>query len=139
MPNDSITSKLTAAKSTLAHASKAFPSSMAPKPAPKPAAPAPKPAAPASGRAVTRQQNIEAVSDVAKSVGMSGVGTIGTLHNGGLVPKDGPYQLKAGEHVLTAAEAKNARKHALMASGMKSLAKSTGKSSSSTTSKRRGE
>ena len=44
-------------------------------------------------------------------------------HKGGPIPKDGPYNLKAGEHVLTAKEADKARKHALMASGMKSLAK----------------
>ena len=44
-------------------------------------------------------------------------------HKGGPIPKDGAYKLKAGEHVLTAKEADTARKHALMASGMKSLAK----------------
>jgi hypothetical protein len=44
-------------------------------------------------------------------------------HNGGPIPKDGLVSLKAGEHVLTEAEAKQARKHALMAAGMKSLAK----------------
>ena len=45
------------------------------------------------------------------------------MHKGGPVTHDGIYRLKMGEHVLTEAEAKNARKHALMASGMKSLAK----------------
>ena len=45
------------------------------------------------------------------------------LHSGGPVLQDGPHNLKAGEHVLTAKEADKARKHALMASGMKSLAK----------------
>jgi hypothetical protein len=54
---------------------------------------------------------------------------LGSMHTGGPVMADGAYRLKAGEHVLTAAEAKKAQKHALMASGMKSLAKS-GKSSS---------
>lgn len=48
-----------------------------------------------------------------------------SMHSGGPVMADGPYRLKAGEHVLTEAEAKKARKHALMASGMKSLAKPT--------------
>jgi hypothetical protein len=45
------------------------------------------------------------------------------MHSGGPVMKDGTYSLKMGEHVLTEPEAKMARKHALMASGMKSLSK----------------
>jgi hypothetical protein len=45
------------------------------------------------------------------------------MHTGGPVHADGAYQLKAGEHVLTAPEAAKARTHALAASGMKSLAK----------------
>lgn len=44
------------------------------------------------------------------------------FHKGGTVKKDGQYQLKAGEHVLTAPEAEKAKKHAIMASGIKSLA-----------------
>lgn len=54
------------------------------------------------------------------------------MHTGGPVMEDGVYRLQAGEHVLTASEAAKARKHALMVSGMKSLAKS-GKSSSKKT------
>ena len=50
--------------------------------------------------------------------------TISKLHNGGPVKADGAYDLQAGEHVLTASEAGKARQHALMTSGMKSLAKS---------------
>jgi len=46
------------------------------------------------------------------------------MHGGGPVTHDGIYKLKMGEHVLTEKEAANARKHALMASGMKSLMKS---------------
>jgi hypothetical protein len=46
-----------------------------------------------------------------------------SYHKGGTIPADGTYQLQAGEHVLTAAEAETARKHALMVSGLKSLAK----------------
>lgn len=45
------------------------------------------------------------------------------MHKGGPVKKDGIYSLQAGEHVLTADEAQMARKHAIMASGMKSLSK----------------
>lgn len=50
-----------------------------------------------------------------------------SYHKGGEIPADGTYKLKAGEHVLTAAEAAKARKHALMVSGMKSLAKAASK------------
>ena len=50
-----------------------------------------------------------------------------SYHKGGEIPVDGSYNLKAGEHVLTAAEAAKARKHALLASGLKSLAKATPK------------
>ena len=46
-----------------------------------------------------------------------------SYHTGGTIPEDGTYQLEAGEHVLTATEAEKAKKHALMASGIKSLAK----------------
>lgn len=46
-----------------------------------------------------------------------------SYHTGGTIPADGVYKLQAGEHVLTAPEAEKAKKHALMASGMKSLAK----------------
>jgi hypothetical protein len=44
------------------------------------------------------------------------------MHKGGTVKVSGDYNLQAGEHVLTASEAAKARNHALMASGMKSLA-----------------
>lgn len=46
-----------------------------------------------------------------------------SYHTGGTIPADGVYKLQAGEHVLTAPEAEKAKKHALMVSGMKSLAK----------------
>lgn len=45
------------------------------------------------------------------------------MHSGGPVATDGVYQLKAGEHVLTEPEAKIAKKHAMMMTGLKSLAK----------------
>ncbi len=50
-----------------------------------------------------------------------------SFHKGGTVKKDGTYRLKAGEHVLTAPEAEKAKKHAIMASGIKSLAKAGAK------------
>lgn len=46
------------------------------------------------------------------------------MHKGGPVEADGVYELKAGEHVLTQPEAEKARKHAMLAVGMKSLAMS---------------
>jgi hypothetical protein len=52
------------------------------------------------------------------------VSQVPMMHKGGTVKADGVYGLKAGEHVLTASEAAVARKHALMFSGLKSLAKS---------------
>lgn len=48
---------------------------------------------------------------------------LASMHKGGTITADGDYNLRAGEHVLTAPEAAKARKHALLASGMKSLAK----------------
>jgi hypothetical protein len=45
-----------------------------------------------------------------------------SFHKGGTVKKDGTYRLQAGEHVLTEPEAEKAKKHAIMASGIKSLA-----------------
>jgi hypothetical protein len=68
-----------------------------------------------------------AVAKPAKIVPSTGavLDAVGTpkMHTGGPVMADGTYQLKAGEHVLTAPEAAKARKHAIMASGIKSLAK----------------
>jgi len=144
MPQNDNAATLAKSKSVLAHANAAFPSSMAPKPAQKPMAQAsltheaPEHRPVPSDRATTRQQNIQAVSDVAKSAGMSGVGTIGTLHNGGPVTRDGAYNLKKGEHVLTEPEAKQARKHALMASGIKSLAKTAPKTAGEPAAKKSG-
>lgn len=115
MPQNDIATKLSAAKGVLSHASSAFPSSMAPKaPASRAsAAPAPKPAAPSLGKELSEKaSNVSAYAATAPK-----------MHNGGPVPADGVYAMKKGEHVLTEAEAKKARKHALMAAGMKSLAK----------------
>lgn len=114
--NDPVSKALADAKGALAHANSTFPSS---KPAAKPA-PAAAPAKPAptlgDELAATKQQIDKNKPALPK------------MHSGGPVMADGAYQLKAGEHVLTASEAQKARKHALMASGMKSLA-SPGKKS----------
>ena len=118
MPQDDVASKLAAAKSTLSHASAAFPSSMAPKTA-APAASTPAPAKPAStgtGQGSGIKEGVESRQQSLKAL-------LPKMHNGGPVLHDGGYSLKAGEHVLTAAEAQKAKKHALMAVGMKSLAK----------------
>ena len=136
MPQNDIAAKLAGAKDFLARSNKKFPG-LAAKPPAAPAKPAPA-AAPASSRAITRQQNVQAVSDTLKSAGMTGAGTIGTLHNGGPVTKDGAYNLKKGEHVLTEPEAKMARKHALMASGMKSLTKAAPKTAGEPVAKKSG-
>jgi Ethanolamine utilization protein EutJ (predicted chaperonin) len=113
MAQDDISSKLASAKTALAHANSSFPSANAPKPAPKPVAVAPKAAAPSIGSDVAA--GLKWNTDQAKAV------MAPKLHKGGPVKKDGIYDLKKGEHVLTADEATKARKHALMASGMKSL------------------
>jgi hypothetical protein len=118
---------LSKAKSVLAGAEKAFPSSMAPKSSVdaaknrvKPITVAPKISAPASGVSVnSRAGNIAANRDILSPGDMS----LPKLHNGGPVPADGAYQLKAGEHVLTEEEAKTARKHALRSAGLRSLAR----------------
>jgi hypothetical protein len=124
--DDSISGKISKAKGVLATAKAKFPS---PKPVPnapviqnsKPVAP---PAASPMAGVNSRAGNIAANRDILSP----GDTALPKLHNGGPVLTDGAYQLKAGEHVLTAAEAKKARKHALMAVGMKSLA-NPGKSS----------
>lgn len=106
-----VSSAVSSAKTALAHAQKSFPS-----PAPKPAAPAAPAAKPAPYRANIGAE-LKAKSDNVDAY----VKSLPKMHKGGAVLEDGPVVLKAGEHVLTAAEVKKARKHALMAAGMKSL------------------
>jgi hypothetical protein len=104
---------LSDAKAALANANKAFPSSnqsSGAAPAPKAVS---KPVAPNLGQELAAKKTMV---DKAKQA-------LPKMHKGGTIPTDGAYQLKAGEHVLTAPEAAKARTHALMASGMKSLAK----------------
>ena len=108
--NDAVSKALASAKSTLSHATAAFPGSVsAPAKSAAPATPAK--AAPSLGDELAAKKTMvdKAVSALPK------------MHDGGPVVADGAYQLKAGEHVLTAAEVIKARKHAIMASGIKSL------------------
>lgn len=113
--NDAVSKALSSAKSTLSHANAAFPS---PKAAPAPTT-AQKVTAPAKAPTTMDELNAKTanVNQYIKS--------LPKMHTGGPVMADGAYQLKAGEHVLTAAETKKAHKHALMAVGMKSLAKAS--------------
>jgi hypothetical protein len=105
---------LSDAKAALAHANKVFP------PAPVKADAAPK------ATAVTPVKKSPSIGDelsAKKAIVDKAMSALPKLHKGGPVPADGAYNLKAGEHVLTAPEAAKARTHALAASGMKSLAK----------------
>lgn len=83
--------------------------SPAPKPAPKPSL---KNELDAKGQMVNQAKKA-----------LEGTGVVPKMHRGGPVKADGVYQLKKGEHVLTAPEAHQARKHALAMSGMASLAR----------------
>ena len=118
MPN-----ALSDAKTALSHATKSFPSAAAPSAAPKPASTVSKPSMsigePEKGIAAELKSKERTVNEYTAA--------LPKMHNGGPVTADGGYQLKKGEHVLTAAEAVKARKHALMAAGMKSLSKPTDK------------
>lgn len=123
----SINDKVAKAKSTLSNASRDFPS------APK-AAPA---ATPSRSGMISSMMN-KVKSNVQESKGVSAElgakaqnisdysNAVPKMHKGGRVMADGIYNMKAGEHVLTAKEAVLAKKHALMAVGMKSLAKTQG-------------
>src|SRR5579864_5282774 len=105
---------LSDAKATLAQANAAFPSSsLKSAGAAAPAKPVAAPKVSSIGEELATKKTMV---DKARSA-------LPKMHNGGTVKADGDYNLKAGEHVLTAPEAAKARQHALMASGMKSLAK----------------
>lgn len=111
------------AKAALSKANTAFPTKFSKvatgatpaKPAPAPAAPV-KPAAPAAPA-----HNLGTELADKKTMMDKAVSALPKMHKGGTIKTDGAYNLKAGEHVLTEPEAALARKHALMASGMKSL------------------
>jgi len=119
-----VSEKLASAKSFLASSTSKFPSPKAL------AAPAPKAAASAAKTAVSgaaggigaelaaKKPMVEKAAGAANVSGSSAV-TTPKMHDGGPVLTDGDYNLKAGEHVLTAPQAKMVRKHALMAVGMK--------------------
>ena len=118
-----VQAKVQGAKTALAHAqSMKFPA----RPAAKPAAPISKPVA-----APVKASNFDGGADIAAGLKARednvkqymNANAVPKMHNGGPVIGDGPRMLKDGEHVLTAAEAKKARKHGLMAVGLKSLAK----------------
>jgi hypothetical protein len=114
---DGVSVKVQGAKDALAHARAAFPQPKAVQiGAPRAAYP---PLTPVKKAAPTVGDELKAKSDNVDQY----LKAIPKMHNGGPVIGDGPRMLKDGEHVLTAAEAKKARKHALMAVGMKSLAK----------------
>jgi hypothetical protein len=111
MPQSSVDKALSDAKAALAHADAKFPRA-----ATAPATPAPKSAAPAA----------PSIGDELKAKGtMVGKAKQAIdapkMHKGGPVPKDGVYTLKKGEHVLTEKESDLVKKHAIMASGLKSL------------------
>jgi hypothetical protein len=114
--DNGVDSKVAGAKAALAHAeSKGFPKMASPAPA------APKPSVPAM-----KSSNATALSDDPGAIRAHADAMhalLPKMHNGGPVAADGAYQLKAGEHVLTEPEAKIVRKHAMMAVGLKSLAK----------------
>jgi len=107
------------AKAVAASADKAFPSKFAKIATGTTAAPvaAPKPTV-APAPAVNLGTELAAKKTMIDKAAV----TTPKMHSGGSVKADGDYNLKAGEHVLTEPEAKLARKHALMFSGMKSLA-----------------
>ena len=88
----------------------------------KPAAKSAKSSVAAGGAALQK-----AASSAQSSMEPRHFDMIPTMHKGGPVMKDGTYRLKMGEHVLTAKETAKAKQHALMSSGIKSLAKSAPK------------
>lgn len=120
--NDAVSKALSSAKSALAHSNMAFPAAK-PAPAKPTPAPASKPTPTISDELKAKQDNVNQYMNAPK------------MHNGGPVAADGVYQLKKGEHVLTAPEAAKARKHAMMAVGMKSLAKENPKATALSTTK----
>ena len=80
------------------------------------ASPAPKPADPKKLAVPAHPSQPSPLSSSPAKVNANGVSM---MHDGGPVETDGVYALKAGEHVLTAPQARMARHHALMSVGMK--------------------
>jgi hypothetical protein len=118
MPQEqTIEQKLAGAKAALAHANTvSIPKPAASTPAPK-AAPASTPAK----KAPSMSDELDAKNAMVKKA----MQALPKMHEGGPVAADGAYQLKAGEHVLTAKEAQRATQHALIRTGMRSLAKAS--------------
>jgi hypothetical protein len=106
----SVDTALANAKAALAHADAKFPRAAAAAPAAKPAAPA----APSIGAELKAKSGMVGKARQALDAPK--------MHKGGPVPADGIYTLKKGEHVLTEKEVGTVKKHALMATGLKSLA-----------------
>ena len=117
--SDSVSKILASARAASAHADETsalhvtHPTPM-PEELKKPAASAAKAAA--SGAAKSSPTSI---GKALESMPSGGETTSPKMHDGGPVLTDGDYNLKAGEHVLTAPQAKMVRKHALMVVGMK--------------------
>ena len=105
---------LSDAKAALAHANTAFPP--APKATPV-AVKAPSPAPAQSNIGVELREKGKMMDNARKALSDAP-----KMHKGGTVKADGVYNLQAGEHVLTAPETAKVRKHAMMISGLKSLA-----------------
>jgi hypothetical protein len=112
---------LSDAKAVLAHSYAAFPPVKATAGA-STDAPAAKPASKPAAKP-TPSPTIGQELSTKKAMVDKAIQALPKMHKGGPVKVDGAYNLKAGEHVLTAPEAGKARSHAIMASGMKSLAK----------------
>ena len=106
-----INDKLASAKSALTSAKGKFPA--APKPAPAPITTPPAPAKPSALGDSTIAPSLKAKQDNINTY----MNATPKMHKGGVVPEDGIYNMKKGEHVLTARQKK------AMMDGMKALTK----------------
>ena len=106
-----INDKVNAAKAALTSAIAKFPS--APKPATAPITKPPAPAKPSALGDSTIAPSLKAKQDNINTY----MNATPKMHKGGVVPEDGIYNMKKGEHVLTARQKK------AMMDGMKALTK----------------
>lgn len=120
----SINDKVAKAKSALSNASRDFPSA---KPAAAAAAPHRQGMISSMVKAVSA--NKQESAGIGKELGAKArnisdyAASAPKMHKGGPVKANGIYSLLAGEHVLPRHEVAKAKRHALMAAGMKSLAR----------------